>query len=46
MLSSDSIVALKKINKSFEENEYSIDNETINDIVYLYCKMERKMYQQ
>ena len=32
----------KKINKSFEEHDYDIDNETIQEIIYLYCKMENE----
>ena len=32
----------KKINKSFEEHNYDIDNETIQEIIYLYCKMENE----
>lgn len=36
------VLLYKKINKSFEENSYEIDNETIQEIICLYCRMENE----
>ena len=36
------VLLYKKINKSFEENGYEIDNGTIQEIIYLYCRMEHE----